>query len=274
LLDIVKVILDQCPRLLLLNFPTNGFLTKTIVSTIEKILTLKPPELFITVSLDGAEKLNDEIRGVRGGWKRQIKTFQEVHGLPGIKSALGLTLSPFNLDQFETAFEAAQRECPWLTYDDFHINVYHTSFYYGNTEQPLTPREEENILQQINRYRRLRRVKFHPISFLEGSYLKRVETYLRSGLTPVPCHALRSSCFMDPSGNIFPCSMYERSIGNIRDHDYRLLSIWKSESAVQVQREIEDFHCPQCWTPCEAYQSILGNLAPRILKVRKRAAYP
>ena len=270
LLDIVKVILDQCSQLLLLNFPTNGFLTKTIVSTIKKILTLKPPELFITVSLDGEEKLNDDIRGVPGGWKRQIKTFQELHGLPDVKSALGLTLSPYNVDRFETAFQAAQKECPWLTYDDFHINVYHTSFYYGNTEHPLTPREEENILQQINRYRRLRRLKFHPISYLEWSYLKKVETYLLTGLTPIPCHALRSSCFMDPSGNIFPCSMYERTIGNIRNHDYRLLSIWKSESAIQVQQEIENFHCPQCWTPCEAYQSILGNLAPRIFKVRKR----
>jgi radical SAM protein with 4Fe4S-binding SPASM domain len=157
---------------------------------------------------------------------------------------------------------------------DILINVYPTSFYYGNTEHPITPREKEDILQQINRYRRLRRVKFHPISFLEGSYLKRIDTYLLTGLTPIPCHALRSSCFMDPSGNIFPCSMYQRILGNIRDHDYRLLSIWKSESAVQVQREIEDFHCPQCWTPCEAYQSILGNLAPRIFKVRKRVAYP
>ena len=272
LLDIVRLILDQCPHLLLLNFPTNGFLTKAIVSTLEKILTLKPPELFVTVSLDGEEKLNDEIRGVPGGWKRQIKTYQEVHGLPGVKSALGLTLSPFNLDRFETAFQAAQNECPWLTYEDFHVNVYHTSYYYGNTENPLTPREAENIRQQINRYRRLRPLKFHPISYLEWSYLKRVEPYLRSGRTPLPCRALRSSCFMDPSGNIFPCGMYERTLGNIRDHDYRLLSIWNSESALRVQQEIAHFQCPQCWTPCEAYQSILGNLAPRIF--RSRPAHP
>jgi len=104
----------------------------------------------------------------------------------------------------------------------------------------LTPREEENILQQTSQHCQLRRLKFHPISFLEWSYLKKIETDLQSGLTPIPCH------------------------------DYRLLPIWKSESAVRVQREIENFYCPQCWTPCEAYQSILGNLAPRIFTFRKR----
>ena len=28
---------------------------------------------------------------------------------------------------------------------------------------------------------------------------------------------------------------------------------------MQTQKEIWDYDCPQCWTPCEAYQSIMGN---------------
>jgi hypothetical protein len=39
----------------------------------------------------------------------------------------------------------------------------------------------------------------------------------------------------------------------------RLDPIWNSLEAQQMQREIWRGQCPQCWTACEAYQSLLGN---------------
>jgi hypothetical protein len=53
--------------------------------------------------------------------------------------------------------------------------------------------------------------------------------------------------------------MYDRVLGNIRDTDYRLNPIWHSAESQKVQHEIWNYQCPQCWTPCEAYQSILGD---------------
>lgn len=258
-LDIVDVMMRQCRHLLLLNFPTNGFLTKRIVSTVEKIAAMKPPKFFVTISMDGDEQVNDEIRGVKGGWRHQIETFKQLHEIPGVDVALGMTLSHYNADKFEQTFAAAQRECPWMTYDDFHVNIYHTSYYYGNEDSKLTVKENEQLIQEIEKYRALRGMKLHPISYLEYSYLKHVAQYVRRGRTPIRCHALRSSCFMDPMGNVYPCSMYDRVLGNIRDTDYRLDPIWNSAESQKVQHEIWNFQCPQCWTPCEAYQSILGD---------------
>jgi radical SAM protein with 4Fe4S-binding SPASM domain len=99
-----------------------------------------------------------------------------------------------------------------------------------------------------------------PVSFLEKQYMKRVGKYLETKKTPIRCQALRSSCFLDPTGNVYPCTLYDRLIGNIRDWDYDLLALWNSAAAQLLQKEIWDFNCPQCWTPCEAYQSILGSL--------------
>jgi MoaA/NifB/PqqE/SkfB family radical SAM enzyme len=257
--DIVEVIITECSRLLLLNFPTNGLIPDRIVSTVENIVALKPPKLFITVSMDGAEPLNDEIRGIKGGWKRQMETFKQLHSIPGVSVALGMTLSSYNLDQFEQTFRAAQQECEWLTYSDFHVNIFHTSDYYGNTESSLSKPEKEQLIQEINTYRARRGLKLQPASFLEYEYLRRVEPYLRTGKTPIRCHALRSSCFLDPSGNVYPCGMYNRIIGNLRENNYNLVRIWQSEESRKVQKEIWNFQCPQCWTPCEAYQSILGD---------------
>jgi radical SAM protein with 4Fe4S-binding SPASM domain len=74
------------------------------------------------------------------------------------------------------------------------------------------------------------------------------------------CHALRASCFIDSWGNVFPCTIYDRKLGSLREVDYDLARIWQSEEARALQKEIWEYKCPQCWTPCEAYQSILGNV--------------
>ena len=76
----------------------------------------------------------------------------------------------------------------------------------------------------------------------------------------MPCHALRSSCFIDPWGVVYPCITYSHPVGRLRDTGMRLAPIWEAADTRRVQGEIWEGQCPQCWTACEAYQSILGNV--------------
>ena len=39
-----------------------------------------------------------------------------------------------------------------------------------------------------------------------------------------------------------------------------LEAVWGAATTQALQAEIWAGRCPQCWTACEAYQSILGNL--------------
>jgi hypothetical protein len=39
-----------------------------------------------------------------------------------------------------------------------------------------------------------------------------------------------------------------------------LAPIWTGTMAAEAAGRIWKGQCPQCWTACEAYQSILGNL--------------
>jgi hypothetical protein len=54
--------------------------------------------------------------------------------------------------------------------------------------------------------------------------------------------------------------MYDAKIASLRDFDYELSAIWELPRTLELQQQIWDYKCPQCWTPCEAYQTILGNL--------------
>jgi MoaA/NifB/PqqE/SkfB family radical SAM enzyme len=263
-LEIVEVILANSPHLLLLHFPTNGYLTDTIISAVRKIAQWKPEKLVLTISMDGDEAVNDRIRGIPGGWRRQIETFKLLREVPGVRTVLGMTVSALNAGQFPQAFQAAKNEYPQLSYDDFHINIAHVSpHYYGNTDADLVSGSEEAMIQTIKDYLQARSFPLGPISFLEKQYLRRVEKYLRGKVTPVRCQALNSSCFLDPTGGVYPCTMYDHLLGNIREWDYDLPALWNSREARRLQGEIWEFNCPQCWTPCEAYQSILGSLLRR-----------
>ena len=259
--DIVESALSHCPNLLLVHFPTNGYLTEQIVKGVERILQRRPPKLIISVSTDGDEAVNDQVRGKEGGWRRQIETYKRLHEMKGVDVVLGMTLSSLNADQYPKAFAAAKAECPWLGPRDYHINLVHeSSHYYGNAETRGLNDRREDVLAQVRNYRRERGWPKGVVDYLESRYLRHAERYLQTGLTPMRCHALRSACFVDSWGNVYPCGMYDAKIANLRDHDYNLEEVWTLPRARELQQEIWNYKCPQCWTPCEAYQSLFGNL--------------
>jgi radical SAM protein with 4Fe4S-binding SPASM domain len=262
--DILLAIVRQWKRLALLHFPTNGFLTDKIVSVAERLASERAVPVVVTVSLDGDEKRNDEIRGIRGGYRRQVATFNALRKIHGVRPVFGLTLSRHNAGHVQEAFDACRADCPGLTITDFHVNVAQRSAHYYGTDDAndYTPAIED-VRRELAWYARERGVPRTPSALVESRYLRLLETFVATGRTPMPCHALRSSCFIDPWGTVYPCITYAKPLGKLRETGMDLGPIWSSQAVAQVQAEIWQGSCPQCWTACEAYQSVLGNaLAP------------
>lgn len=260
--EILDAIAVSWPQLAILHFPTNGFLTDKIVRTAARLAGSCDATMVITVSLDGNEQLNDDIRGIKGGYRQQIETFNALRRLKGIKAVLGMTLSSFNAGHFVETFEACRRDCPDLSADDFHLNVAQvSSHYYGNAAAAgsLLP-SAEALKCELNLYRSMRGMPVSLAAWLERAFLTRLNDFLETGQTPMRCHSLRSSCFIDPWGTVYPCITDDRPIGSLRDTDMDLAGLWNSHKAKQLQGEIWAGHCPQCWTACEAYHTILGNV--------------
>jgi radical SAM protein with 4Fe4S-binding SPASM domain len=258
--DVLEAVVTGWRRLALLHFPTNGFLTDRIVASVERIAGRGPAQTVVTVSLDGDEKTNDDIRGIKGGFRRQIETFRRLRSIRGITAVLGVTLSAHNAGRFAETFAACAREIPGLTIDEMHLNVAQLSgHYYGNAGTPGLRPETEAIRQELHVYRGMRGMPRSAAQLLEAAYLRAMDDFLRTGNTPMPCHALRASCFVDPWGVVYPCISYSKPIGRLRETGMRLADIWDAPATADLQKEIWSGGCPQCWTACEAYQSILGN---------------
>ena len=259
--DIFDAVVTGWRRLALLHFPTNGFLTDRIVHSVEKIAGRGPGQTIVTVSLDGDERTNDEIRGIKGGFKRQIETFKALKRIPGVTTVFGVTLSAYNVGRFAETFDACARECPGLSIHDVHLNVAQVSgHYYGNDESSGIRADPALVREEVLEYRRRRGRPRSAAAMLESTYLGYLDEFLKTGRTPMPCHALRASCFIDPWGVVYPCITYSKPLGRLRDSGMRLDPIWNDAGTRQTQSEIWAGQCPQCWTACEAYQSILGNV--------------
>lgn len=263
-IDVVRSIDRNSPSLYLLNFSTNGYLTDTIVTAVREILERTSiPRIMVSVSLDGPREIHDRIRGLPGSWDRAIETFRRLRDLRSGRFSvyLGYTLQEANIDAFDSALVAAGGELEGLSINDVHLNMAHNSgHYYANDAFNGIP-EAEVLGKLLNRISEERGGSLiDPVAILEQRYQKLALVYQRTGSVPLVCQAAAASCFVDPEGKVYPCSTFAAPIGSLRASGYDLGAIWRSAERSVVRQTIRDGSCPGCWTPCEAYQTILANL--------------
>lgn len=262
IVDIVRIILANCKDLYLLHFPTNGLLPELIEEKTKEIMALKPKKFIVSVSLDGPPDLHNKLRGVPYSWRNSVETYKRLERMKGVEVYFGMTLSSYNAGKFKETYEAVKKAINNISYRDFHVNIAHSSEHYYGSKLKQDPKE---IINEIKKFIELRGIPYSPVFFLEFSYLNLSSKFLKSKKSPLPCKALTSSCFINAQGDVFPCSLFNKKLGNLRDFDYDLRKIWGLKTTKDVLTKIKNGQCVGCWTPCEAYQAILGNLLNKSL---------
>ncbi|MBN1262730.1 MAG: radical SAM protein [Candidatus Pacebacteria bacterium] len=261
LLEIIKVILLTQKKLYFLHLPTNGRLSNKIETAIREILALGPPRLIISIALDGPPEIHDRLRGVKGSWREAVRTYQLLQKIKSkrFNCCFGMTLWGKNAHLIEKTYRALKKEIPALRKKELHFNLAHRSeHYYANSRVDLGL--NKTLVKNLNEFRKCQGFSFKPFFFIEALYQKGIGDYLKNGRPPLPCRALAASVFIDPRGEIFPCSIWNNPIGNLAQINYDLKRFWQTPKVLKVRRQANKLKCPGCWTPCEAYQSILGNL--------------
>jgi MoaA/NifB/PqqE/SkfB family radical SAM enzyme len=262
LCDIIETVVENSPQLILLHFPTNGFLPEKALRAARAGSGRLGLKRVITVSVDGPPNIHNRLKGTKGSWERALETFAALRREKGIEVFLGMTLQRDNIELRRQTLAAVRERLPDIQPRDFHYNLAHRSFFYDNLELDPVP-DPDVALSELKNLLAGYRPLPGPRRFLERAYLKGAVKFVAQGTSPLPCLAGSSSCFIDPQWNVYPCTGYDRRLGNLRETDFDLGRIWNDPGTVSLQKEIISGHCPQCWTPCEAYQTILGNLFSR-----------
>lgn len=261
LIEMIDTIIKTQKNLYLLHIPTNGILTAKILQDVKSILALGPNKFIMTFSVDGPPDLHDKLRGIKNNWKQTVASYKSAKSLASKRfdCYFGMTLSAYNFKKIEETYESIKKEIPELSRNDLHFNIAHqSSHYYGN--EKITLNTTSDIAGELIQFNRKKQTRWDGVSLLERRFQELIPRYLETRKTPIPCKALNSSLFMDPNGTLYPCSMWNFPLGNIRDISSDLRKLWKSPLATKTHHVINSKKCPNCWTPCEAYQSILGHL--------------
>ena len=259
--EVVQAFVERCPDLLFVHFPTNGLKTKRILEMCARLKVLRIPRLVVTVSVDGPPELNDELRGIPGDFNRAIETFRGLQRL-GIESYIGMTLFERNFGSIDPTLAALQERIPGFPRKLLHVNLPHISrHFYENSESGAAA--TLGMVEAVESHVRAAGLPLFGFSLVERLYRRQVRKYIASGICPMECAALMASCYLSEKGEVYPCTIWNEPLGNVRDHGYRIADVLASARASELRRRLLAKDCANCWTPCEAYQTVLANLLPK-----------
>lgn len=253
LADIALTISRTNRHLQLLSIPTNGSLPDTVTEAVKAILKrVNVANFFVSVSVDGDQKLHNDLRG-EGFWEKAKQTYEYLSSIRDkrFRVFLEYTISKYNAGYLKPALDSFGV----TDYARVVVTAAHSSFFYRSNDEDL---HDGSSLEQVRAYLSL----VHPtvegmVPYVYGTLL---EQYLKKKRVPLRCVSGHSSFFLDPSGWLYPCISVGESLGNLRR---TALSVILKEKAPLLDR-IRRGECPGCWTPCEAYQTILENF-PRAM---------
>jgi MoaA/NifB/PqqE/SkfB family radical SAM enzyme len=257
--EIVRAATELLPRLVLLHFPTNGSLADRAVAAAEAALEQAPPQLILTVSLDGPPRIHDAVRGTAGAWEQAMETFTRLRDLAGVRPVLGMTMSAENAGSAEACFEAARAALHGrLETSEMHFNLAHRSaHYYGNADLDLP--DPEAVAAELRRFTRRIGPSADPAALLERAFHQLVPDYLATGRSPVGCGALSASVFVDPHGIVYPCITEDRPLASLRALDFSLAAVFAQTA--EARADVVAERCAGCWASCEAIPSLMTSPA-------------
>jgi hypothetical protein len=77
---------------------------------------------------------------------------------------------------------------------------------------------------------------------------------------------------VEHDGMVRPCINFPVDLGRVQDHDFSLAAVVETARANGLRRVIREEDCPICWTPNEAFSTMMCNLPNPTLWKRPGAA--
>lgn len=249
-----------------LAIPTNGLVEGSQHDTVEAVLAQNPDTyLSVSVSFDGPPDVHDAIRQVEGGHARSMASVREYkrqqQGRPNLGVGVILTVSSENQHLLAGHLEELVDE---LQPDNVTINLARGDALDRALLDVDTGRYLEVVAtkQRLMDAGRLPYFRF-PMARLavarDRLMYAHVARIARRRETPhLSCTAGSLSAVIFEGGEVHPCEMLGRSLGNLNDVDWDLGALWQQSQADALRKEIRDTRCSCTWE-CAQADNVLFN---------------
>ena len=229
LADIVNVLKKKTKRLVICS---NGFFTEKILKLFEK-----HRDVGIRVSIEGLPKVNDELRGISHGFDKGIRTLVELHHR-GVKDiGFGITVSDRNAKDMIELYHLAK-----IMKFEFATATIHNSFYFHKFDNRLkypdiAIGEFKKLISELLKSSKIK-------DWFRAYFNYGLINYINNKPRLLPCEMGHDSFFLDPRGEIFPCNVMEKSMGNLKEGSFE--NIWNSKNAEEIRRQVKSCEY-NCW---------------------------
>jgi MoaA/NifB/PqqE/SkfB family radical SAM enzyme len=241
---------QQIKGLVLVDTSTNGFLTNNIVAQCKEVCSNLNSRFEVGVSIDGLPKIHDDMRGVKGSFRRAVKTyFKLVDLFSSYEKAhvhINHYLSPRNTGTFREFLDLLWDK--GVSSNDLSVDVFRQSHFFKNKEERM---DYDKVVENLKFYCSSVNGGGYRI-FLRKKFAKLLISFIKEQRR-IPCSAGKSSLFVDPRGYVYPCSGWKEPLFNIRESVDLL-----NHPNTMEWRSSHD--CRACFSGCEGVSSIIHDL--------------
>jgi MoaA/NifB/PqqE/SkfB family radical SAM enzyme len=250
--QMIDKLIENCKNIKILAFTTNAL---AVERALDYALYAKNKglDVLITISLDGDEKVHNELRGIKNNYEKCFDLYYKLKKNK-INCNFGLTVSEKNGDFILNKYIEYQNLIKAITF-------VHNQGIFG-IDKKL---EDDNILLSLKHI-----YKNYPLKklehLIEKIHLKISIMFLteKRKKNIIPCDVIDSSVHLMPNGDVKPC-MFMDSLGNIRNQN--LDKILNNSATMSVKKSIKNNNCPKCWMNCYSPHAIMQNPIKSISKV-------
>lgn len=269
--QILEAVMRAVPDLRVLHFPTNGWFTSRVVEACRRVVARRPDlDFIVTVSIDGPPDVHDRMRGMPGSFEKALATFRALRSMPGLRVYAGTTVTASNATSLGALRALLSEQVPGFSAREWHWNWVQISHHYFANEHlrdsAISLPPGDSIAEQAMR----RGIPRSLLDAMELAFLVNLDAYRRGEPLGFSCQALRSSLFLSPEGDVYPCHVYDRPLGNVRVQPIE--DIWRSAAVARARGDIDQrLACGGCFTPCEAYPALAGSPARAATATARRS---
>ena len=265
--DLVEIagIFYRNNRPAIMLFPTNGMLPEVIRERTEDILRrCSKSVVVVKISLDGPEGIHDKLRGRKGAFEKTLTTYHLLGDLvqkyPHFELGINTVFCSENQDLMDETIDLVARMK--------NVKTHTISMVRGHpAEQGFRRVDTGKYHAAVERLERNLKNRTSPTYRFRGARIKAAQDIVQRRLIHrtaaerrrlIPCYAGRLNLVLTETGDVYPCEILAETFGNVREHDYDVGSVIRSERAVKVLESIAG-NCCYCTHECYFMTNILFN---------------
>jgi len=245
------------------TIPTNGYFSDEIEDTVGRILR-ENRNLFlqIHISINGTQEVHDSTKRLPLSFMHLKETCRKL-------KKLRYAYSNLRLASITVISDSLKGDMPdlvsFLGKDlSFFDNYYLTPVIQKNgrpIENPLLPKDTEAWMHLKSKQQR-RLLRFWDIyaycTLRRSQYV--IDRAVERKSAVVDCAAGRKFVVLKQDGEVFPCEFSQSgAIGNIKDFQYDIMRLLRSDRARHIKSDIITHKCYCCW-PCAMNINLISRL--------------